>query len=373
MNNLPKKNRIRVWDLPTRLFHWLLVFAFALVWLTQGDDRYLDIHLFAGYLFLGLLGFRLIWGIMGSYYAKFHNFSYNWPTVWHYLTTLFTSKRSHFIGHNPAGSWAIFIILILGLLVAVTGLITLGGEEQHGILAGVIGFATGNYFHGWHELMAWLMLAIVSLHIIGVLVESYLHRENLIKSMITGYKLSTPCDIHVKPGYFTAISLFLAVIIGTLGYFSGYFLSKAEVYRPFIGPKLIQNELWNEACGECHLAYHPNLLPMRSWQKMLSEQDNHFGEDLYLEGETILELLTFASQNAAENEFTEAAWNITHSIPLTKSPLRITKTTYWLEQHIDIPKYIWKHPDIIFQGNCGVCHLDAKLGTFEDAAMYLPN
>jgi cytochrome b len=360
-------HRIRIWDLPTRLFHWLLVIAFTVAMFSQSDDRYLDIHIVSGYLFFGLLGFRLIWGIIGSHYVRFSHFAFNWKVVWHYLKMLPTKQRQHFLGHNPAGSWAIFIILGLGLIVSLTGLLTLGGEEQHGPFAGMIGFALGNIIHEWHNITAWFLLGLISIHIIGVLIESFLYHENLIKAMITGFK-SVPISVFTQPPSiqrhsFTAIALILTIIIGIIWAY----------YESFIGPKLPDNIVWNEACGECHLAYHPTLLPARSWQKILAEQHNHFEEDLDLDDETLLEIQTFSMANAAESELTEPAWKINNSTPPKQTPLRITKTPYWIEQHQNIAKEIWQHPEVNFQGNCEACHLDAEQGTFEDSRMHLPS
>lgn len=362
------KYSVKVWDLPTRIFHWLLVLAFIFIWLTQGDDRYLDIHVFAGYLFLGLLVFRLIWGFMGSKYAKFSNFPY--LKIWNYLATLFTTKRQHFLGHNPAGSWAVFIILGLGFMVSITGLLTLGGEERHGPLAGMISFALGNSFHEWHEITAWIMLGLIGIHILGVITESWLHNENLIKSMITGVKFTTNKTNDVPKYGLIAIFMILSTISGIFSYFNGYLLT--ENYRPFIGPNLPQNTLWQEACGECHLAYHPSLLPARSWQLMLAEQENHFEENLYLEQEDVIELQTFAVENAAENHLTEVAWKNNRSISPEQVLLRITEIEYWTTKHQNIKSEIWQHSKVNFKGNCVACHLDAEQGTFEDAAMRLP-
>jgi len=371
-------HQIRIWDLPTRLFHWLLVIAFIVAMLSQGDDRYLDIHVYSGYLFFGLLGFRLIWGIFGSHYARFSHFAFDWKPVWHYLKTLPTKQRQHFLGHNPAASWAIFIMLGFGLVVSLTGLLTLGGEERHGPFAGMISFALGSTIHEWHDVTAWLLLGLICIHIIGVLVESRLHHENLIKAMITGFKsISTPLlelPLSVQRHGLIATALILAIIAGTWASFNGYIQqTENQPYRPFIGPILPDNALWREACGECHLAYHPTLLPARSWQLMLAEQHDHFEEDLDLDNETLLEIQTFSMENAAESELTEAAWKINHSTPPEQTPLRITKTAYWIEQHQNIADEIWQHPEVNFQGNCGACHLDAEQGTFEDAAMRLPN
>ncbi|MDM8565375.1 cytochrome b/b6 domain-containing protein [Candidatus Halobeggiatoa sp. HSG11] len=362
------KHPVRVWDLPIRIFHWLLVLAFIIAWLSQGDDRYLDIHVFAGYLFFSLLIFRLIWGLIGSKYAKFANFPY--LKIVNYLRTLFTKQRQHYLGHNPAGSWAVFVILSLGIIVSVTGLLTLGGEERHGPLAGMISFELGDSFHWWHNIIAWFMLAVIGIHILGVLVESWLHNENLIKSMFTGFKPATTQSINVPKHSLIAIFLVCLTIVGIVSYFNGYLLVKN--YRPFVGPELPNNATWQEACGECHLAYHPSLLPARSWQRMLAEQANHFEEDLYLEPDVIAELQTFATENSAENTLTEVAWKNNRSIPTEQSPLQITKIDYWVVKHQDIASEIWQHPEVNVKGNCPACHQDAKQGTFEDAAMYLP-
>jgi cytochrome b len=363
----------RIWDLPTRIFHWLLVAAFMLVWLSQGDDRYLDIHVFAGYLILGLLIFRIGWGFGGSHYACFNSFVYGWRSVWHYLIMLLTPQRQHFIGHNPLGGWAILVILGLGLMVTLTGLLTLGGKEQHGPLAGLISFAWGDIWYEWHDILAWLMLGFVGIHILGVLVASCLHQENLIKAMITGYKNIATEITSVANHSLLAISLILVVLISGGSYFHGYFIQTPErPYLPFIGPQLPNNAAWQEACDECHLAYHPTLLPIRSWQRLLNEQHQHFEEDLDLDAETLAELRRFAGNNAAETHLTEAAWQIAQTTPLNQAPVRITVTAYWQEQHQEIPNPIWQHPLVKFKGHCDACHLDAEQGTFEDAAMRLP-
>ena len=82
-----------VWDLPVRLFHWLLALSFAVAWLTQRDDRYLDVHVFAGYLMSGLLAFRLAWGVLGNRYARFRAFAFPWRDVRDYLRGCSPGRR----------------------------------------------------------------------------------------------------------------------------------------------------------------------------------------------------------------------------------------------------------------------------------------
>jgi len=366
-------SRIRVWDLPIRLFHWLLVFSFVAAWLTEDDDRYLDFHVFFGYIFISLLLFRLIWGIVGSHYARFNQFSYHFKTIRDYSKSLFSSHPMHFVGHNPAGSLAIFAIISLGFIVTISGLLTLGSEEQHGLFAGLFSFAEGEIFHKIHEISAWLLLGVVGVHISGVIVSSWLHRENLVRAMITGYKITETDQPAVK--LHAVIAMLLIVILVASGgfYFQGYFTQTADKpYLPFVGPQLVSNEVWQIECSDCHLAYHPILLPSRSWQRIFKEQSEHFGDDLALDEETMTELAHFAINHSAETEVTEVAYKINHTIPLQDIPLRITETTYWKRQHHEIEDIIWQQSNVNSKANCAACHLDAKQGTFEDSAMRIP-
>ncbi len=171
--------RILVWDLPTRAFHWLLALSFAGAFVTAESERFRDIHVMLGYTMLGLIGFRLVWGLIGTRYARFRSFLYGPASVWAYVKSLLTLHPQHYVGHNPAGSWAIWLILLLG------------------VLAGASGYAVYNDFGGevfeeLHEGAANFMLAVILVHIAGVLVSSLLHGENLVKAMITGYKNGEP-------------------------------------------------------------------------------------------------------------------------------------------------------------------------------------
>jgi hypothetical protein len=104
----------------------------------------------------------------------------------------------------------------------------------------------------------------------------------------------------------------------------------------------------------------------------MDRQDDHFGEKLGLEPAMAGAILDFLRKNAAETALTEPAYKINRSIPAGETPLRITETAYWIEKHRDIGEQVWKHPKVGSKANCGACHLDAEQGTFEDAAMRLP-
>jgi len=363
-----------IWDLPTRVFHWLLVTSFALAWITFDDNRYLFAHVYAGYLFLSLLIFRFVWGVVGTYYARFRTFAYDWASGADYLKGLLSGKASRHIGHNPVGGWAIFIMLALGLLIGITGLLVLGGEEGHGPLRGLISFEIGTGSKEFHEVFAWIMLAIVVIHVFGVIGESIIHRENLIWSMLTGRKEDVLEATKVRGHGLLGVLLLTIVFASALFYFRGYLVETADdLYRPFQGPSLPDNATWRSECGDCHLAFHPTLLPKRSWQLMLNTLDDHFGEELEYDAETLAELEPFLTENAAESGLTEPAHKVNKSIAADKTPLRITKTKYWVKKHIGINDEYWDHEKIASKTNCEACHLDAEEGTFEDSDMRLPN
>jgi cytochrome b len=360
-----------VWDLPTRLFHWLFAGSFAVAWFTREQDRYLDLHVFAGYLFFGLLLFRLIWGFVGGRYARFSAFGYRWRSARDYLLATLRDNAPRHLGHNPAGSWAIFLMFALGLIVSLSGLLVLGGEERHGPLTGWIGFAAADVVRELHETGAFTLLALVLVHVAGVIFESWRHRENLVAAMITGYKRGQgnyTCH-HTTVG----VVMLAVVLAGAVNQSIGYVrATPAQPYLPFIGPSLPVNATWESECGGCHLAFHPSLLPARSWEALLDGQADHFGDDLALDPATLAELRAFARGHAAEAALTEAAWKINRSVPAQATPTRITGTGYWKRKHAGIPEAVWQGSGVRTRANCTACHLDAERGTFEDAAMHLP-
>lgn len=167
--------RIMVWDVPTRVFHWLLVLSFTGAFLTSESERYRDIHVVLGYVLLGLIAFRLFWGFFGTRYARFRSFMFKPAEIVAYLRSLLKGKPAHYVGHNPAGSVAIWLLLALAVASGVSGVMLyqdVGGEAVEEL----------------HELASYAMLAVVGLHVFGVAVSSVMHRENLVRAMVTGFK-----------------------------------------------------------------------------------------------------------------------------------------------------------------------------------------
>lgn len=176
---------IKVWDLPLRIFHWLLVVAFFIAYFTE--DELLSIHVWAGYLIGGLLIFRLIWGFVGGQYARFSNFICRPIQSIAYVKDLINSTAARYIGHNPAGSAMIVVLLLSLLMTVVTGVAVYGTDKGAGPLA----FMKDSHEYFWellHKMLANFTLALVLIHIVGVIVESVIHRENLAKAMFHGNK-----------------------------------------------------------------------------------------------------------------------------------------------------------------------------------------
>ncbi len=375
---------ILVWDLPLRLFHWLLATSFVGAWLTSESDQWLSLHTFFGYLMIGLIGFRLVWGLTGSRYARFSSFLYGPRAGLKYLQQGIAGSAARHLGHNPAGSQAVFLLLGLGLVAAFSGLFVQGGEEQHGAAAGVFGYTLGKVVKEGHGFLADLMLLMVFGHLAGVVWESRLHKENLARSMVTGLKMAEPGAAAAAPHKLIGLLLLAAVVaFGAWWFFYAWHepverlgghddAANEAPHVAFVGKALPESAKWQEECGSCHLAFHPSLLPARSWQTLLAGQDHHFGDDLGLDAATVAELLAFAMPNAAEQGATEAAWKINRSVPAISTPLRITETRYWVKKHHEIAAADWNNPKVKSKANCAACHQDAEAGTFEDAAMHIP-
>ena len=200
------KNRILVWDIPTRVFHWSLALSFAGAWLTAESERYRDVHLMLGYTLLGLIAFRLVWGLVGTRYARFGQFVRAPSAVVGYVKSLLSRQPEHHVGHNPAGAIAILLLLVLGIATGVSGWMTyneLGGE----------------WLEEAHEVFANLMLAVVGVHIVGVVAASLIHRENLARAMVTGYKRGEPGEGIRKKRVVPALIL-LTLLAGSWGFWS---------------------------------------------------------------------------------------------------------------------------------------------------------
>lgn len=179
----------KVWDPLVRVFHWTLVLAFAIAYVTE--DEFLDLHLFAGYVIAGLIGFRLLWGLIGSRHARFSDFVRRPSTVLAYLKSMRSGHPRRYLGHNPAGGAMVIALLLSLVLTVVTGIAYYGAGEFSGPLAASLAGAGpfwADVLEESHEFLANLTVLLVVLHVAGVVLASVQHRENLVAAMVHGRK-----------------------------------------------------------------------------------------------------------------------------------------------------------------------------------------
>lgn len=203
---------VRVWDPVVRIGHWLLVAAFATSYLTEGKPEWL--HSWSGYLIAIVVAIRMAWGFIGTHYARFGEFIRGPITALIYLKNLANGRAERHIGHSPPGGLMILALLLLLAATATSGMMLLAVDEGRGPLAGIVtaqslgknktisAAATVGEENGEgekneggeelleevHEVLANLTLLLVIVHILGVAAASFAHRENLPRSMVTGWK-----------------------------------------------------------------------------------------------------------------------------------------------------------------------------------------
>jgi cytochrome b len=195
--------KVLVWDVPVRLVHWLLVASFAGAFLTAESERLRVVHALFGTTLGGLILFRLVWGIVGTRYARFASFAFGPRAVLRYLRSVATLKSMRYIGHTPAGSWAIWLMLSLGLAVGATGYGAYAGEAE--------------WLEDAHGALAWALLAVVAVHVAGVALASVLHRENLVIAMLTGRKRGEASDGIPRSRWLVGTALAALVLALWLG------------------------------------------------------------------------------------------------------------------------------------------------------------
>ena len=202
--NTPQKQAGLVWDMPVRVFHWALALCFAGAWLTSESEYWKLWHVSFGYSMALLIAFRLVWGLVGTRYARFMQFVRGAAAVKAYFISYLQGKPQHHVGHNPAGALAILAIIGTVLVTVASGY---AAYEEIG----------GDWLSEIHEAMASLLMGIVVLHIAAVLLTSVFHKENLVRAMLTGKKLILPGEA-IKTSW-TVLGLLLLCALAGLWWF----------------------------------------------------------------------------------------------------------------------------------------------------------
>jgi len=191
---MPGLTAVRVWDLPTRLFHWSLVLlvSFSAITGEFGDDfgaNILDWHARAGYAILALLVFRLLWGFVGGTHARFYNFIRGPRVVIAYLRELRAGKSAPHLGHNPAGGWSVLLMLVCLSLQVGTGLFLSDDDLGFtGPLANHVSDHLSDQLQALHEANFYVLMVLVGLHLSAIAFHLWVKKENLVRAMVSGRK-----------------------------------------------------------------------------------------------------------------------------------------------------------------------------------------
>ena len=180
------KCTVKVWDPLIRIFHWSLLFFFMLAFVT--GDEWLILHVQAGYAIALLIGFRLLWGVIGTRLAQFRSFVKPPRAVLTYLRAMLGLRPAHYLGHNPAAAVMVLALLLSLSITCFTGLVTIASEGQGPLADTFFSSWRGEWMEELHEFFANFTLLLVIGHVAGVVISSLLEGENLVRAMITGRK-----------------------------------------------------------------------------------------------------------------------------------------------------------------------------------------
>lgn len=201
--------RVRTWDLPTRLVHWLLVILIPSAWWTAEEGN-LEWHRWCGYTLLGLLIFRIYWGFFGGSTARFSRFLRGPGTIGRYLKGSWEVTP----GHNPLGALSVLVLLLLLTLQIGLGLIAVDVDGiESGPLSYYVSFETGRAAAHWHETIFNVLVTFIALHIAAILYYKLVKRESLVPAMIHGAR-EYPCELPAfKPA--SKLSFVIGVVLAS--------------------------------------------------------------------------------------------------------------------------------------------------------------
>lgn len=186
------KHNINVWDWSIRVFHWSLPILIFLMWFSQDQDE-MERHFLFGQLLLGLLTYRLIWGVIGTPYARFKHFLYGPKVFIHYAKHFFSANKPRYLSHNPMGGFMVFVLMGAVIFQLITGLFTTDDIFIEGPLYDTVSRSISAWMTGWHSLFFDGLLILIGLHLVAIILYK-IRGEGLVKAMISGKKEMTEQD-----------------------------------------------------------------------------------------------------------------------------------------------------------------------------------
>lgn len=223
--------RVLVWDLPVRVFHWLLAAsflgAFGIAELTDDEGSLFSVHMLLGLVALGMVVLRLVWGFVGTRYARFRSLALSPGELVAYLGDALRGRGRRYVGHNPGASWAILAMFACILGLAVTGVGMSRGSEVAEEL---------------HEVLAFGMLATVVAHLAGVAFHVLRHRENVVVGMLDGRKEAAPADAIPSARPVVGLGFLAATGVWAGLLFTGFDGATGDLSLPGVGTVLTLGE-----------------------------------------------------------------------------------------------------------------------------------
>ena len=379
-----REDQVFVWPIYTRIIHWLIAFSFTLAFIFSLQENLLNLHVAVGIIFGLMLVYRIIWGFIGSQYARFSTLKLAPSKLKFYFVEKVQNRwREIPAGHNPASSWFTLIVLFLGSIISITGLLLYGVQEGKGYL----GFLNNEYYMYMNQLSnihvyaSYTLLVWAIIHIAGVLVEQFYHKTNMVFAMITGYKKAKGEDSKVGK-YKSGISYFFIILSIMV-----FFVSTDGRNNPFVVSKYTQIDFKHESftyyteCGACHNPYPPFMLPDTSWRRIQHDLKNHFGEEIsprMKKGENRISLndqtviFNYLNKNSADKSTREISVKVMQSLNGARGRKSITKIKYWKDTHANIPREVFKSQKVKRKSNCFACHKNFEKGLIEDIDIKIP-
>jgi len=370
-----------IWPLVNRFSHLFLIITLGVSYTFGNYADYLNLHIQFGMALGVAFIFRILWGVIGPKYSRFRDFNFSISDLKDYmLGTLdyFLSigkKSKEYVGHNPASSFAIVVMMILTCLAIITGLLALGIENNHGVFSFINSpvMKEMEIFSGLHSLLANALMLVVGAHVAGSLIDKYIKKSDAIDSMISGYK-KTQELLSVKLNMFQILFAFIWVAgsLFTLYYMiftkDNIFLTSANVKQDYAA----MHQDFATECADCHMLYPPYYLPKKSWGSMMSSLSNHFGEDASLDDATTKSIATFLQNNSSETSNERFAYKMTKDLKNKPDILSVTKSRYWSHKHSHIDAAVFKSEHVKYKANCVACHKDADKGLLDYDLIKVP-
>lgn len=220
--------RILVWDLPVRLFHWILAASFitAFVIANAIDDHspVFAVHMLLGGIMAFMVLLRVVWGFIGTKWARFESFAVSPKALFAYVRGAFSGQEKRYTGHNPGSSVAAILMFVFIIGLAVTGIL-MGGRG-------------GNIYKEIHELLAWLMVFTVGAHLLGIAWYTLRNRENVALSMIDGRKVADPSGAIQPVNTAYGLAFLALTVLWTAGLISGYDRTTGRLTLPLTDQSL---------------------------------------------------------------------------------------------------------------------------------------